>query len=109
MRARLISMARLPPPTHPACRCRPPPPGADPGCWERTMIDQARTWPSDLESLLAPISPARPARTSLRYEDAYDRIKEARRADDPSLPQGVWETELKRADWPTVQELCMEA
>jgi type VI secretion system ImpA family protein len=60
----------------------------------------------DLKSYLEPIPGEDPAGRSVRYENVYDEIKEARRADDPALPQGVWETELKRADWKEVDELC---
>lgn len=63
----------------------------------------------DLERLLTPISGARPSGESLRYTGLYDEIQEARREDDPALPQGVWKTELKRADWPEVERLCQEA
>jgi type VI secretion system protein ImpA len=72
-------------------------------------MDQVSRWPVDIEALLAPITADQPAGVSLRYEDTYDQIKEARRADDPSLPQGVWETELKRADWRAVNDLCVAA
>ena len=73
------------------------------------MSKQNQRWPLDLEALLAPISAAQPAGESLRYDNLYDRIKDARREDDPTLPQGVWATELKRADWDTVAQLCHEA
>jgi type VI secretion system protein ImpA len=63
----------------------------------------------DVERLLAPISIAQPAGEWLRYEGTYDRIREARLEDDPDLDQGVWERELKKADWGAVQELCLEA
>jgi type VI secretion system protein ImpA len=65
--------------------------------------------PLELDALLAPISDEQPAGEWLRYDDLHDRIKEARREDDPDLPLGVWQTELKRADWPTVQTLCAGA
>jgi len=60
-------------------------------------------------SLLAPISAESPAGESLRYEGTYDRIHEARREDDATLEQGVWKRELKRADWNTVSQICMDA
>src|SRR4051812_43072758 len=60
------------------------------------------------ELLLAPISPEMPAGENLRYEELYDRIRNARR-EDPDLPMGVWETDLKRADWSLVEALCTEA
>lgn len=63
----------------------------------------------DMEALLRPISEERPAGDDLRYDGTYDKIKEARRADDPSLPQGVWERGLKKADWKEVQEICTQA
>ncbi|EYF02863.1 type VI secretion system protein TssA [Chondromyces apiculatus] len=63
----------------------------------------------DLDHLLAPISEGAPAGAHLRYEGTYDRIREARREDDPTLPQGVWVTRLKSADWKGVTALCAEA
>lgn len=66
-------------------------------------------WPVDLESLLAPISGERPSGESLRYAGVYDAIREARREDEAGLPQGVWKTELKRADWGAVAMICLEA
>jgi type VI secretion system protein ImpA len=63
----------------------------------------------DLERLLTPISGARPAGESLRYAGLFDQVQEARREDDPTLPQGVWKTDLKRADWKEVERLCLEA
>jgi type VI secretion system ImpA family protein len=73
------------------------------------MIEKIKTWSIDLEELLSPISAERPAGEFLRYEDTYDRIKEARREDDPNLPQGIWQTELKKADWKAVNNICLEA
>jgi type VI secretion system protein ImpA len=62
-----------------------------------------------LEALLAPVPGDDPAGAPLRYDGVYDRVREARRADDASLPQGVWTHELKRAEWPLVAGLCREA
>lgn len=63
----------------------------------------------DLERLLAPVSAEAPAGVSLRYEGTYDRVREARREDDPTLPQGVWVTRLKAADWRGMAAICAEA
>ncbi|HEX7185536.1 MAG TPA: type VI secretion system protein TssA [Thermoanaerobaculia bacterium] len=63
----------------------------------------------DLERLLTPISGARPSGEPVRYSGVYDQVQEARREDDPALPQGVWKTDLKKADWPEVERLCLDA
>jgi type VI secretion system protein ImpA len=63
----------------------------------------------DIETLLQPISDQEPAGVLLRYEGTYDKIREARREDDPTLPQGVWEKPLKTADWGAVHTLCTDA
>jgi type VI secretion system protein ImpA len=59
----------------------------------------------DIEALLIPISPDHPSGEDLRYADVYDRVKEARRADD-LLDQGEWRTDTKTADWRSVITLC---
>jgi type VI secretion system ImpA family protein len=62
----------------------------------------------EIDKLLSPISLTEPAGTSLRYDPIYDRIRELRREDDATLPQGVWKSDQKRADWKTVESLCVE-
>jgi type VI secretion system ImpA family protein len=70
----------------------------------------AKTFSSsvDLEQLLSPISGEHPAGESLRYEGTYDRIRESRREDDSELSQGIYKTDLKKADWNTVESMCLE-
>jgi type VI secretion system ImpA family protein len=63
----------------------------------------------DADTLLSPISGDDPTGPSLRYEGTYDLIAGLRREDDPTLAQGVWKTELKRADWPRVAQTCVNA
>ena len=63
----------------------------------------------DIEKFLSPVSAERPAGEPLRYEGTYDRIREARREDDPDLPQGPWKTELRKAQWKLVESICVEA
>jgi type VI secretion system protein ImpA len=65
--------------------------------------------PFDIEKFLAPLSAERPAGESLRYEGTYDRIREARREDDPNLPQGAWKTELRKAQWKVVESVAVDA
>ena len=64
--------------------------------------------PKDLASLLKPISGPSPTGNDVRYAGDHDNIREARRADDPALPQGVWRREPKRADWAAVEALASE-
>lgn len=61
----------------------------------------------DIDTLLVPISPSEPAGVSLRYEPIYDEMRKLRKADD-ELPQGVWKSEPKRADWKALEKLCIE-
>jgi type VI secretion system ImpA family protein len=63
----------------------------------------------DMAKLVQPIPGPSPTGVSLRYDAEYDRIREARRDEDPNLPQGVWRRDVKRADWGLVVELCADA
>lgn len=60
----------------------------------------------DVNELLAPIPGGDPAGSDASFSDQFDRIREARRADDPGLAQGEWQTELKVADWREAQSLA---
>src|SRR5687768_7644148 len=74
-----------------------------------TRMSAAPTDVFDLATLLAPVAPERPAGESLRYEGTHDRIRDARREDDPRLSQGIYQAEPKRADWAEVESLCLAA
>ncbi|HYH44775.1 MAG TPA: type VI secretion system protein TssA, partial [Thermoanaerobaculia bacterium] len=63
---------------------------------------------NDPDPLLAPISEEAPAGVWLRFEPVYDEIKRLRAEEDAGLPQGIWQRELKRADWPAVADLCTQ-
>lgn len=52
-----------------------------------------------LEEIITPISPESPCGEDMSFSAEFDAIKEARRADDPTLEQGEWETAIKNADW----------
>ena len=60
------------------------------------------------DDLLNPIPGENPSGDSLRYAPVFDKIKEARRADDDA-PQGEWNFERKTADYPLVIKLAGEA
>lgn len=62
----------------------------------------------DMAALSRPISDLLPSGESLRRSAVYDKIKEARRAEDPNLSQGVWVTDVKRADWVEAERLCLD-
>jgi type VI secretion system protein ImpA len=53
----------------------------------------------NLEALLAPVSAGQPCGEDLAFSSEVDAIARARQADDPSLEQGAWVTDLKEADW----------
>lgn len=62
----------------------------------------------NLEALLAPVSAARPCGEDLAFSSEVDAIARARQADDPSLEQGAWVTDLKEADWKFVARQCAQ-
>ncbi|MDR3212503.1 MAG: type VI secretion system protein TssA [Azoarcus sp.] len=62
-----------------------------------------------LERLLSPITDEHPGGDDLQFLPVFNHIKEARRADEPSLPQGEWLTPLKVAEWGRVVQLCEAA
>ena len=72
------------------------------------MADKTEGPVLKIEQLIQPISGEEPVGTYLRYEGIYDQIEEFRKEDDPNLPRGVWQTELKIADWNGVFELATE-
>ncbi len=59
-----------------------------------------------IEDFLTPISAANPSGHSLKETEIYTDIQRARAFDDPSLPRGVWDHDLKRSDWHRVRDLC---
>lgn len=63
---------------------------------------------AELDTLLAPLAGDAPCGPSLLYDAVFDAIREARREDDASLPQGVWTAPLKKPDWPAVSRLCTQ-
>jgi type VI secretion system protein ImpA len=62
----------------------------------------------NLERLLVPVSADRPCGEDLAFSSEIDAIVRARQADDPSLEQGAWVTELKEADWKFVARQCAQ-
>ncbi|MDR7192627.1 type VI secretion system protein TssA [Luteimonas terrae] len=58
------------------------------------------------EALLAPINGNAPCGDDMSFSSEFDAIQNARRADDPSLDQGEWVTDLKSADWAGALASC---
>ena len=52
-----------------------------------------------IADFLAPISADNKVGVSLKEDPIYAEIQEARASDDPSLPRGVWEHDLKKSNW----------
>src|SRR3546814_11395917 len=55
---------------------------------------------------LNPVRDDAPTGDDVSFSDVFDKIREARRSDDPDLPQGDWEHELKAANWREVLKLA---
>jgi len=60
------------------------------------------------EDLLNPIPGDNPSGENLRYDPLYDQIKEARRQEE-ELSQGIWQHEVKQADFSKVIKLAGDA
>lgn len=61
-----------------------------------------------VSGVLAPISNEDPCGADLSFSPEFDRIQEARRADDPTVDYGEWQVALKQAEWPTVTASCAD-
>jgi predicted nucleic-acid-binding protein len=49
-----------------------------------------------------------PCGPDMVFSPEFDQLNELRRQDDPTLDQGEWVTELKRADWSAAAKLAEE-
>lgn len=59
----------------------------------------------DIESYLTPLQDGEGVGQSLRNDPVFQKIREARHQDDPSLPMREWERPLIKADWKAVAAL----
>lgn len=73
---------------------------------ETTSINKAT---SDQDPIYKPISEENPSGKDLRYTSVYDAIKQARSAEDSTLPQGIWKHNVKSSDYKKVASLSYEA
>ncbi|MGH9447293.1 MAG: type VI secretion system ImpA family N-terminal domain-containing protein, partial [Terriglobia bacterium] len=67
------------------------------------------TFAFNVEQLLMPVAGENPAGELLRYEGTYDQVRDARREDETNLNQGIWQRDLKKADWQVASSLCLGA
>jgi type VI secretion system protein ImpA len=61
----------------------------------------------DHDALLQPISDDQPCGEDMQFSAEFDSIRDMRRADDPTLDQGVWVRDLKVADFVGVRALSL--
>jgi type VI secretion system protein ImpA len=71
-------------------------------------MNDPSTFVPNPDALLAPIAPDAPGGASMRYHALYAGIRQAREEEDASLPMGVWERTLKKADWHAVEAQCID-
>lgn len=69
-------------------------------------MSRAKSESVDWTSCLHPFE-GEPCGPPLQNDPICTAIREARREDNPDLPQGVWERELKRADWDQALSLSL--
>ena len=62
-----------------------------------------------LKDFLSPVTPQNPTGSSVRYDPLYDDVRLHRQEDDSRLSMGIWKTDLKRAEWGKIEDLCMDA
>lgn len=72
---------------------------------DNVLFDTLR---GQLPALLAELPGDDPAGCNVRHDPDFASLREAREVDDPSLPAGIWQTELKSADWRAAQSLASE-
>jgi type VI secretion system protein ImpA len=70
---------------------------------------ESSTLPDAVDGYLAPLEDEHGVGVSLRHEPVFQKIREARHQDDPSLPMREWERPLIKADWKTVAALSGDA
>ena len=64
----------------------------------------------DISDILQPIENSQNGvGKDISLSKIYDDIKNARFEEDSSVSQGIWERELKKADWELTEKLCIEA
>jgi type VI secretion system protein ImpA len=63
----------------------------------------------DFDLMLKQINKKSKSGENLKFNGVYEKIKQARTADDPNLPQGDWKHDLKTADWGTVSTTAINA
>ena len=74
-----------------------------------TLIEKDNRTDSGRYIFLEPIDSDNPCGTNLKLDPVYDEIMKARVSDDPNLPLGEWQRDLKKADWALVKDRTQAA
>jgi type VI secretion system ImpA family protein len=62
-----------------------------------------------IKEILIPVSTEKPSGENLKYEGTYNLIVDAMRYENPDLAQGLWVRPLKKADWKTAVNICVQS
>lgn len=62
----------------------------------------------NVSEFLQPISEKSECGEYLLYDPVYDQLREYVREDDPQLSQGVWQIDLKKANWRRAREMACD-
>jgi type VI secretion system protein ImpA len=76
------------------------------------MVEMNQDFPisaEQMKKLLSPLKGDTPEGRFTKYNHYYTLIREARRDEDETIPQGVWKRPLKKSDWPLVESTAIEA
>jgi type VI secretion system protein ImpA len=76
---------------------------------QRAQVAFSQACGIEFETLVAPFDGPNRAGVPPNETGVQAAIKQAREADDASLPLGAWEHELRRADWDKVAQLTADA
>jgi type VI secretion system protein ImpA len=72
------------------------------------LVQQAEETLSLPKALSDPLPGSKETGILMRYDPIFDQIVAARREESVNLPQGIWKTTRKRADWNLVDKLCQQ-
>lgn len=63
---------------------------------------------NSIKIILTPIDANNPCGRDVSFDYIVDQIRDAMTSDDADAPVGIWEKELKTADWNKAEDLCIK-